>query len=53
MLTLSCEVVADSRLFEVLGDTEAAAQALREAQRAFAEVEATGHAERLAKELGS
>ena len=42
-----------ARLFEVLGDAEGAAQGLREAQRAFAEVEATGHAERLARELGS
>jgi class 3 adenylate cyclase/tetratricopeptide (TPR) repeat protein len=42
-----------ARLFEVLGDAEGAAQGLCEAQRAFAEVEATGHAARLAKELGS
>jgi hypothetical protein len=42
-----------ARLFEALGDAEGATQALRDAQRAFAEVEATGHAERLARELGS
>jgi tetratricopeptide (TPR) repeat protein len=42
-----------ARLFEVLGDAEGAVQALREAQRAFAEVEATGHVERLERELGS
>jgi hypothetical protein len=41
------------RLFEVLGDPEGAVQGLREAQPAFAEVEATGHAERLGRELGS
>jgi adenylate cyclase len=42
-----------ARLLEVLGDAEGAVQALREAQRAFAEVEATGHVERLERELGS
>jgi len=42
-----------ARLAEVLGDAAGAAQYLREAQRAFAEVEATGHAERLARELDS
>jgi tetratricopeptide (TPR) repeat protein len=40
-----------ARLCEVLGDTKGAACHLREAQRLFAEVEATGHAERLAKEI--
>ena len=42
-----------ARLLEVLGDADGAAQHLREAQRAFAEVEATGHAERVARELSS
>jgi hypothetical protein len=42
-----------ARLAEVLGDTEGATQHLREAQRAFTEVEATGHAERLKRELGA
>ncbi|MBW1885098.1 MAG: AAA family ATPase, partial [Deltaproteobacteria bacterium] len=41
-----------ARLAEVLRDGEAAAQALREAQSAFAEVDATGHVERLAKQIG-
>ena len=41
-----------ARLDEVLGDAKGAVQGLREAQRGFAEVEATGHVERLAKELG-
>ncbi|MBW2292156.1 MAG: AAA family ATPase [Deltaproteobacteria bacterium] len=40
-----------ARLAEVLGDAEGAAHLLREARRAFAEVEATGHAERLEREL--
>ena len=42
-----------ARLSEVLGDAEGAAQGLREAQGLFAKVEATGHVERLARELGS
>ena len=42
-----------ARLAEVLGDAEGAAQHLREAQRASTEVEATGHAERLERALGS
>ncbi len=42
-----------ARLFEVLGDADGAAQYLREAQRAFADVEATGHVERLERELAS
>jgi tetratricopeptide (TPR) repeat protein len=42
-----------ARLAEALGDAEGAAQHLREAQHAFAQVEATGHAERLVRELGS
>ncbi|MEE8476174.1 MAG: adenylate/guanylate cyclase domain-containing protein [Myxococcota bacterium] len=40
-----------ARLFEVLGNADGAAQYLREAQRAFADVEATGHVERLEREL--
>jgi hypothetical protein len=42
-----------ARLFEVLGDGETAELSLREAQRLFTEVEATGHVERLGRELGS
>ena len=42
-----------ARLCEVRDDEKGAARLLREAQRLFAEVEATGHAERLAKELES
>jgi class 3 adenylate cyclase len=42
-----------ARLFEVLGDAEGADRALREALRIYAEVAATGHMERLKKELRS
>jgi hypothetical protein len=47
--------IAEERagLFEVLGDPNGAAQGLCEAQRAFAEVEATGHAKQLGRDLGS
>jgi adenylate cyclase len=40
-----------ARLCDVLGDEKAAAGYVREAQRLFAEVGATGHVERLAKEI--
>ena len=42
-----------ARLFEVVGDAEGVAQGLRAAPHEFAEVEATGHAERIANELGT
>jgi len=38
-----------ARLCEVLGDKEGVARHLREAHRLFVEVEATGHAERVAR----
>jgi class 3 adenylate cyclase len=40
-----------ARLCAVLGDVSGAARHLREAQRLFAELGATGHAERVAKEI--
>ena len=40
-----------ARLSEVLGDEEGAQIHLHEAQRLFTGVEATGHVERLAREL--
>ncbi len=42
-----------SRLAAVVGDTSAAKRELAEARRLFTEMGATGHAERLARELGS
>jgi hypothetical protein len=42
-----------ARLATLLGDTPAAQQHLREAHRLFTEVEATGHAERVGRELGA
>ena len=42
-----------ARLADVLGDAEGTEQALLDAQHAFAEVGATGHAERLERELRS
>jgi tetratricopeptide (TPR) repeat protein len=42
-----------ARLSEVIGDVEAAQRLLHEALRVFDEVQATGHVERLTRELGS
>ncbi len=42
-----------ARLAAVLGDAEAAADLLRRARALFAEVDATGHVERLGAELGA
>jgi hypothetical protein len=42
-----------AELGRACGDTPAAGRELREAQRLYAEMGATGHAERLARELGS
>ena len=42
-----------ARLAAVLGDEEGASNLLRQAQGLFGEVEATGHVERIAQELGA
>jgi class 3 adenylate cyclase/tetratricopeptide (TPR) repeat protein len=42
-----------ARLFEVLGDADGATRTLREALRLFEEIGATGHVERLRKELAA
>ena len=44
--------VERAELYRLTGDTDAARRELTEAHRLFAEMGATGHAERLAKELG-
>jgi hypothetical protein len=41
-----------ARLAGLLGDAAACQRGLRDAQRLYVEIGATGHAERLAKELG-
>jgi hypothetical protein len=41
-----------AELERACGDTAAATSELREAQRLYAEMGATGHAERLARDLG-
>ncbi len=42
-----------ARLAAVLGDEEGASNLLRQAQGLFGKVEATGHVERIAVELGA
>ena len=46
-----CILEERARLREVLGDADGAEKLLRSAHTSFGEVEATGHVERLAREL--